>query len=203
MERRDFYVDYSPAQKRWVLHWKKPKDTETPELVFAYGTPDASLLSFETEYGIKDTINELVVHAYDPTEAGVDLDRPDRGPGGAGPAFREGGGRIDRNKPRTVQDPGVPKKEAPRRRCRSSTRRGPQQRRQARAEVGHGVPPGRRRRGDRHRGGAAVQDSRGGAVRARWFLARRDHFMVAKGTSSAWRRCAPARSTASRAWDHA
>jgi phage protein D len=183
MERRDFYVDFDPKQKRWVLHWKKPKDTATPELVFTYGTSNASLLSFETEYGIKDTINELVVHAYDPAKQQwisivqiEDLEGPD-------PLLREGGGRIDRNSTAAVQDPGVPKKASPKAKAQKQHEVAVRSK-----EIKHALSSATEFR--LAAGGVAIdivaerpfQDLAEAARFARrWFLARRDHFMVAKG----------------------
>jgi hypothetical protein len=123
MERRDFYVDFEPdAEALGAALEEAEGHRQTPELVFTYGTRNASLLSFETEYGIKDTINELVVHAYDPAKQQwisivqiEDLEGPD-------PRSARAAGASTATRRRRCRTPASRRRTAQRRRHRSSTR---------------------------------------------------------------------------------
>ena len=63
---RDFWVDFNHRSRRWVLHWKEPLREPRPEFIFVYGRGDAStLLSFQPEYGLREAINEATILIFD------------------------------------------------------------------------------------------------------------------------------------------
>lgn len=101
---RDFFVDYDPTRKQWVLHWVKPNDNQQPELVFSYGKgDDSSLLSFECEYGIRESVTTIVVLAWDRDNerwiSAAEVEDVD----GIDPKYHAGGGRMERAKPVPTQ----------------------------------------------------------------------------------------------------
>jgi phage protein D len=104
LNRREFFVDYNPASKNWVLHWKESGEKQTAGLVFRYGSgKQTTLLSFSAEYGVRDQITELVVLAWDDKQqrwVSVLLLEDQAGPD---PMWRQGGNRMERQNPVAIK----------------------------------------------------------------------------------------------------
>lgn len=201
--RREFFVDYDTRKRNWVLHWESPSDNpnETPLYTFKYApqTKDGSLLTYEGEYAIKDQVSSVVVLAWDPhppdgTEgrwiSAIEVTDVE----GEGRQWHYGGGREERmqaskapNPPDTVLG-GAKKKKNPKKQD-STTIRNKKIAAENRDYISHALKSATEFR--LAAGGFAIdmmadkpfenpQDLADYATR--WFLARRDAFIVAKGT---------------------
>lgn len=99
LNQREFFVDYDPTQKQWVLHWKKYAENDKAELVFQYGAGDkTTLLSFECEYGIRESISTIVVLAWDRDNERWISAAQVEDVEGDNPHYVQGGGRMERAK---------------------------------------------------------------------------------------------------------
>ena len=97
VNRKEFKVRYNNELRQWTAHWTSPTDDRSPQFKFQYGLGDAStLLTFDCEYGLRETINEVAVYAFDRARGTwisalvlEDAEGPD-------PKFRAGGGLASR-----------------------------------------------------------------------------------------------------------
>ena len=187
LNNRDMWVDYDLTSKKWVLHWKEPNKEDAPGFEFRYGAGnESSLLAFRPEYGLRDTISEAVIHIYDGETqqwvSAIEIEEFE----GPDPIFRAGGGSQ-------AEATRVPRAR------RGGAGRGPSDRTVARARsegrrasteidealenatafrIAAGgvaidiVPPGKRF--------TSAEDA--ARFLRRWFLARRDSFIIGHGT---------------------
>lgn len=194
LNQREFFVDFDPFKKAWVLHWKKPAEKDSAELVFRYGVgQQSSLLSFECEYGLRETINEIVVLAWDPDRqrwiSAAIIETAE----GDDPRYRQGGGRMSRFKPAPVEklttnDPAALSKKP----AKANTKAKKQKAVEASAtrdEIKKTLSSATQFR--LAAGGTAIDIqadrpfesmAEAAAYAQRWFKARKDSFLVGKGT---------------------
>jgi hypothetical protein len=208
--RREFWVDYDLQKKNWLLHWTMPADNpnETPLYTFKYAggsgrknpptKGDGSLLTYEAEYGIKDTVSSIVVLAWDPHPPDgtsgrwisvvevTDVEGEER-------RWHRGGGtkeRLETSKDPNPQDtvPGGTKRRGVKKQD-STTIRNKKVAAENRDAISHTIKSATEFR--LAAGGFAIdmiadkpfeslQDLADYA--SRWFLANRDSFLVAKGS---------------------
>jgi hypothetical protein len=187
MERREFFVRYEPAQGNWVLNWIKPRDeNSTPEFVFRYGDPKgySTLLSYSAEYGLRDQITSLVVDAWDEDKREwvsvvevFDIE-------GVDTRWTKGGGRAERNK----DTPNVNPSDGPKKTSSKATRKKANVAARTGSLIKHALDSATQFR--LSAGGVAIDVQHRpfknldevATFATRWFRARRDHFLVAKGT---------------------
>jgi hypothetical protein len=182
----EMWVDYSLASKRWVLHWKTPQRIQRSAHIFKYRDgDDSTIIDFSPDYGIRDTITEISVLAWDDSRhIWVSMGYLE-GPMGQDPVWRPGGGRRDRieakvGRPSTTSAerdsfmglPGDASSDASTTESLILENLHSGKFRLAAAGVAIDIIP--------DKPFESIADC--AAFARRWFMQRRDHFMVVRGT---------------------
>lgn len=109
----EFWVDWDREFKMWVLHWKEPVRVQRPQYTLVYNNGDrSSLLEFDTEYGLRDTISEVSVLAWDESRHTWVAMGVIESAEGKDPIYRKGGGLEDRYDAPGGRDPKAQREES-------------------------------------------------------------------------------------------
>lgn len=98
MNNRDFWVDYDPKRRKWVLHWKIINRNQQPQYILRYNQGDlGTILEAQPEYGIQDTVTTATISIFDEVNqrwiSAIEIEDAS----GPDPIFRQGGGLEARN----------------------------------------------------------------------------------------------------------
>lgn len=179
------WVDYSPSDQQWILHWRPPDNKKSPQCVFRYGQDGiGSLLDVKMEYGIQDAITEIAVIAWDEKRHTWVSIAYIETPFGVDPIYRKGGGLSERVE-RSTGRPKSPADAA----CRGESPVG-EQVGAADHIINENIKSATKFRF--MAGGVAVDVVTGKPFKSmeeaalfaqRWFDARKNHFIVAEGAT--------------------
>jgi phage protein D len=65
LDNMEFWVDYDPSHKNWLLHWLPANLTQRPGYVLEYGTDTGAIFHCEAEYGLREQITDFQVMFFD------------------------------------------------------------------------------------------------------------------------------------------
>lgn len=201
INNRDFWVDWDIDAKKWTLHWKIKQRSQVAKYILRYGNnadtnaregfnkdnTSNTLIDIEPEYGIRELVTTMTVTVFDSKNqrwvSAIEIEDVT----GPDPQFHPGGGLQSRaavaRRPRQGANPNTTSTR-PRKEARATTLK-----RQAANVIDEALDNATSFK--LAAGGVSIEvDPRGqrfrsideaGAWATRWFTARQDKFITAKG----------------------